>query len=377
MFRSRLAWTSSSGLEQDDRPQHSGNLPVPRGHQRAAYEVDDVTLRQGDEPQFGRIPYDVVDAGGVAAMRAHPTDALVYLVIAAHVNGKSWSCALGVSRIATLAGVSKRTVQRSTSHLATLGLITVAKGGGRARCNRYTVVTNCTGKPGRLHVSLSCEKPGHPDVTLSAKEPGHPATETRTPAGPKRDTQIPKPRHPSVRPTEEQREQTTTDDVASPHGASSPVVVVGDSSRERTEKLTFVRDRFGTSTAASVSQYLGRYDVDYIQTAADEAIRHNNPPAWFHAALRHGYDLKSKAAQSPEQAAANRSQRHANAYRNALDYMKPAEVELLPKDWQTVEGLLGAAPLTPRQLDEAPADVIISLFLKCGAELPTYDPRAA
>ncbi len=98
-----------------------------------------------DDASFGRIPTDVVRAGLFANLGK--SELAVYLVIAGHVNGKTWSTTLRVATIADLAGVNPRTVQRATGSLAARKAITVQHGGGRTaegepRANTYTLTTN-------------------------------------------------------------------------------------------------------------------------------------------------------------------------------------------------------------------------------------------
>ena len=59
----------------------------------------------------------------------------VYVVIAAHVDGRTWTARLSVRTIAKLAGRSVRTVQRTAKRLREKHAIRINPGGGRQRTN--------------------------------------------------------------------------------------------------------------------------------------------------------------------------------------------------------------------------------------------------
>lgn len=85
---------------------------------------------------WGRVPRGPVAAGLLA--RAGPTAAAVYLVLCSHA-GADWAARPSVGRLATLAGLSRRAVQRALARLADLGLVSMAAGGGRGHASSYTI----------------------------------------------------------------------------------------------------------------------------------------------------------------------------------------------------------------------------------------------
>ena len=112
---------------------------------------------------FGRVPYWILDTGLVAAMS--DVDAKVYLVVAAHVNGRSWDASPGQERIAQLVGKTERTVRRSLRRLETRGLIQTKRGSGPQHPNTYTLAM----------------KPDTLDVRFAELKTGQIGTQNRTP----------------------------------------------------------------------------------------------------------------------------------------------------------------------------------------------------
>lgn len=70
--------------------------------------------------QFGRVPYDIIDAGLIADTK--PAATAVYLVLLAHVD-ENWTARVGMRRLAKLAGVMLGSVSRSVAQLRDAGLI--------------------------------------------------------------------------------------------------------------------------------------------------------------------------------------------------------------------------------------------------------------
>lgn len=144
-------------------------MPDPKGQSKAL--------------AFGRVPYEPIDAGIVVQMSN--CQAKVYLVIAAHVNGETYSARPSLATIARQTGTCERTVRRAIRCLVDKGIIAVEGCGGRRKSNVYTLATNpdtlgvhvskdqCGENPDTLGVHVSGDQPsGNPDKT-SAK-PGHP-----------------------------------------------------------------------------------------------------------------------------------------------------------------------------------------------------------
>ncbi len=164
-----------------------------------------------DSPaQYGRIPTKVVTAGALA--RLSRSELAVYLVIAAHVNGNSWSAWPSVQTIARLGGMGERTAQRATRQLVERGLISVQLGGGRGRSNHYTLRLPPgaeaqelqDGRPRRPGDTVSEDKPCHHGDTLSDEKPRQIGTETPSDRRRNPVKMRQKPRHPRATRTEEQ-----------------------------------------------------------------------------------------------------------------------------------------------------------------------------
>jgi len=90
--------------------------------------------------QFGRVPTAVVTSGIVKCLDRY--ELALYLALAAHVDGVSWAAEVGNEKLRAITGMSERTVQRVAKRLIRKGLLTVQTGGGRKRCNRYTLSIN-------------------------------------------------------------------------------------------------------------------------------------------------------------------------------------------------------------------------------------------
>ena len=118
-----------------------------------------------DSTQFGRVPYAVIDSGAVAEMPRG--EAVVYLVIAGHLNGSDWTARPSLGRIMRLAGVTERTAQRSIKRLVKAGYIKVSKGGGRGHTNVYTIVA----KPRQDGDGVTPQKPRQDSDPVSAETP--------------------------------------------------------------------------------------------------------------------------------------------------------------------------------------------------------------
>jgi len=124
-------------------------------------------MTDGDAPQFGRVPYQPIDAGAVASMK--PADARVYLVLCAH-GDQYWRACLGIRRIAQLAGVHIGTVSAAVCRLKTAGMIeTNDPGNGSAY--QYRILTNRSAPCERLTVQRCANGKGgdrsaHDDETV-------------------------------------------------------------------------------------------------------------------------------------------------------------------------------------------------------------------
>ncbi len=150
-------------------------------------------MTAGLTEQFGRLPYGVVEAGGLAGLSRNELAA--YAVIVAHAGGDDWSAHPSIDRIAKLGGMSTRTVTRVVGRLAEKGLIRITLGGGRGRANTYAVIRN----PDSLSVTLSPD--GNPDK--SVPEPCQSDARTPTSASQYPDSK--------VAPQQNNRENTATD----------------------------------------------------------------------------------------------------------------------------------------------------------------------
>jgi hypothetical protein len=103
--------------------------------------------------QFGKVPYRVIAGGQIADLGR--SELAAYLVIAAHVNGRTWVAEVGVARIARLIGRSPSTARRAIRRLESRDLVGVKIGGG-SRANTYTlnttpVVKSDRGDPGHTY----------------------------------------------------------------------------------------------------------------------------------------------------------------------------------------------------------------------------------
>ncbi len=95
--------------------------------------VDKITE---DKPLFAIIARPVIES--VGWQRADANMLRVYMVIALHAkDGVAWP---SVETIASYAGVTSRTVQRTIARLCDVGLLEVKRGGGRKISSRYTLV---------------------------------------------------------------------------------------------------------------------------------------------------------------------------------------------------------------------------------------------
>ena len=134
--------------------------------------------------RFGRVPYEIIDTGWLARLKL-ASDLRVYLVLAAHVNARTWTAYPSIERIARLTDVSEKTVRRSLGRLCVAGFIRIKKGGGRGRSNQYTLITR-TENTDTLDDSVSEGETRTPCVSgFEVKNPdktepttGHPGPET-------------------------------------------------------------------------------------------------------------------------------------------------------------------------------------------------------
>ena len=88
--------------------------------------------------QYGRLPSWPAFEGVVANLKR--AELAVYHVLVAHCRGGR--ATVGITRIAKLAGMTERSAKRSVGTLQSRGLIRIETGGGRGRCNTYTIVAN-------------------------------------------------------------------------------------------------------------------------------------------------------------------------------------------------------------------------------------------
>lgn len=129
--------------------------------------------------QFGRVP-TAFATGGWAQVLSR-AELAVYVILAVHVRGASWTAHPGITRMVALTGLGERTVQRALAGLADRGLIEIVRGGGRQRTNRYTLVVDLLesdAKPRHLGDTVSAEKPRHSCDTLSPEKPHQSKAET-------------------------------------------------------------------------------------------------------------------------------------------------------------------------------------------------------
>ena len=156
-------------------------------------------LKSPADAQYGRLPYEVVTSGALASLGR--SDWAAYTVIAAHIGGSSWTAFPSLATIARCAGISHRTATRAVARLEKVGLLTIERGGGRSRFNRYTLSLNPDTKDG----TVSMHKPGHQDVPFSDSKAGQTEDERVTERETKGDNSTSKPCHVGVtRKAEEQ-----------------------------------------------------------------------------------------------------------------------------------------------------------------------------
>lgn len=130
-----------------------------------------------DTPNYGRVPYAIVDAGGLAKMK--PADVAVYLVLCAHAD-QEWQAYPGLNRIAHLTGLSRAAVCVATRRLAQLGVIRITRGGGRGRASCYALVTDPVNSQPPL--TVSCDKNSQHPNTVSPETVNDGAPKLSTPA---------------------------------------------------------------------------------------------------------------------------------------------------------------------------------------------------
>ncbi|MCE9591133.1 MAG: helix-turn-helix domain-containing protein [Planctomycetes bacterium] len=99
-------------------------------------------------PQFGRVPYWIVESEVIAAMK--PADARVYLALCAHA-GNDWTARPGVRRLAAKTGLMIGTVSEALHRLTQLGVVSIAWSGNGCPAS-YRIVSvqpapNGQGKP--------------------------------------------------------------------------------------------------------------------------------------------------------------------------------------------------------------------------------------
>jgi hypothetical protein len=70
--------------------------------------------------QFGRVPYEIINAGMIASLKAAASK--VYLVLLAHTD-VNWETTVGLRRIARLTGIHVGSASRAVEELKTAGLI--------------------------------------------------------------------------------------------------------------------------------------------------------------------------------------------------------------------------------------------------------------
>lgn len=104
-----------------------------REHRRLVYRSMD---RNGQ--QFGKQPSWPAFDGIVAELRR--AELAVYVVLVAH--SRDGQAKVGVRRIAELAGMTQRSAIRAVHTLMSKKLIRIDQGGGRSRCNTYTISQN-------------------------------------------------------------------------------------------------------------------------------------------------------------------------------------------------------------------------------------------
>ena len=118
---------------------------------------------------FGKIPLEMIATGAIAKLNR--SCLLVYLAIAAHINGKSWEATPAIETLVRCTGLHKRSVQRAILKLQDFALITTECGGGRHLRNTYLLAT----KPARETVASEC----HPLAAETVASECHPlAAET-------------------------------------------------------------------------------------------------------------------------------------------------------------------------------------------------------
>lgn len=78
--------------------------------------------------------------GEVCGSHLAPTQRHVALTLSMHMNERGGSCFPGIDTLAEETGLDARTVQRALRVLADSGWLSVERGGGRGRSNRYTAI---------------------------------------------------------------------------------------------------------------------------------------------------------------------------------------------------------------------------------------------
>jgi len=93
-------------------------------------------MRRG-HPQFGRVPYAVIDDGAVARMSGG--EAKVMLVLCGHVNGQSCEARPTRPRIAKLTGMTERGVEKCIRGLEHAAVLEVHAGRGQGHASIYHI----------------------------------------------------------------------------------------------------------------------------------------------------------------------------------------------------------------------------------------------
>ena len=90
------------------------------------------------------LPIGVVDSGGLAAMTE--AQAKVYMVLCRHAQARTLRAWPSVARVARLAGLTERSVQKALRGLEQAGQIATRRGGGRSHTSVYDLIEK--GEPG-------------------------------------------------------------------------------------------------------------------------------------------------------------------------------------------------------------------------------------
>ncbi len=96
---------------------------------------------RGDDesiPQYGRVPYGIVDEGAIAALK--PGAVRVYLVLCAHADDQ-FQARVGMRRLAKLTGMMIGSVQRSVAELQAAEVVAVDDP-GNGRAFTYRIITD-------------------------------------------------------------------------------------------------------------------------------------------------------------------------------------------------------------------------------------------